>query len=145
MKWTDNKKKRPKVRVQRTFQGTMMEITAGFMVLSMWIVYLTIGARDSYLTGFSGTVVTIALLIGAYFPSQCINMPIEITNERQLSIMTLMSRAVAIEMPLVWMGIPMQGQTGSMLATTGQLFVWGGMAIVVATVAFFTWKARQAR
>ena len=111
-----------KVKVHRTLEGTILEMAFVLIVLIVWglIIWLVHQAPDIVPTHFDGsgnpnaygspvrvtipciiiTIAAIGCMVVAYFPRH-INMPVKITNIRQVRLTISSVRVVGITMLLL--------------------------------------------
>ena len=119
--------KKQKIKVNRTKEGSLFEITFLILAVIVWalIILMLSKAPDVIATHFDGhgrpngygspwgllvpciitTVVGAGLLVAAYYP-HLINMPVEMKNLRQYELAIRSTRIVALTLLLLTLAIP---------------------------------------
>ena len=120
-------KKRPKIKVYRTTEGTIFELAFLVLAVIVWVLVILLlkNAPDVIATHFDGngrpngygspwgllvpciitTVVGGGLLLGAYFP-HTLNMPVNVSTPRQYELLIRMTRIAALLFLLLTLAIP---------------------------------------
>ena len=161
-------KKNPqlKVRVGRTLEGTIFEVTFLVLAVLLWayIVWLIGRAPSEVPTQYDlhgnangwgsplsavfplvmTTVIGACLLAGAYFP-HTINLPVEVKTPRQVEHVVRLARIMALETLLLTLclALVMLGPVaGTSLAT---VLIFASVAVMLITIVAYTVIIYRAR
>ena len=120
-------KKRPKIKVYRTTEGTIFEVAFAVLAVVVWalVIWMISRAPDVIATHFDAsgrpndwgspwgllfpciitTVVGGCMLLGAYFPHS-LNVPVNVSSPRQYELLIRMTRISALLFLLLTLAIP---------------------------------------
>ena len=93
-----------KVKVHRTLEGTIFEMTALVILLSAWIVSIAtqkLATTDEWFDLGIFSIVTIVGLLCAYSPSHINLFSIQLRNIRQVELAIRMVRIIAVGLALM--------------------------------------------
>ena len=164
MKIIKSRKDNSKVKVHRTREGLVFELITIFMLVILWaiafLLYLNVpleipihfdisgtpnamGNRVQLLIMAGiGTIVSLLLLVSAYFPNKMVNMPFAITNVRQYVPIVRMTRVLAVELAMLFISvILLMGVSDK--SPLLWIFYTTIMVLLIVTVIFYSGKAYQ--
>ena len=151
------------MKVNRSKEGTLIELLCALLVIIMWVVAIVLyrqapefisthfdatGHVDGtgsrlvlLLTAAIGTVATALLLVSAYHPDKMINMPMKITSDLQYAKMVLMVRVLAVEIAALFIFM--------IFLMGGKAITFGGVvaltAVILLTTVYFVAKVYRLR
>ena len=156
-------KKRPKIKVYRTTEGTIFELAFLVLAVIVWVLVILLlkNAPDVIATHFDGngrpngygspwglmfpcimtTVVGACLLAAAYFP-HTINVPVEVKTPRQYELLIRMTRIIALIMLLLTLAIPM---TLLVFSNPQTWPVFGIIALIIAVIIYYCVQIYKAK
>jgi uncharacterized membrane protein len=156
-------KKRPKIKVYRTTEGTIFELAFLVLAVIVWVLVILLlkNAPDVIATHFDGngrpngygspwgllvpciitTVVGGGLLLGAYFP-HTLNMPVNVSTPRQYELLIRMTRIMALLFLLLTLAIP-----ATLLTSIGPSpwFILGTVGLIMLEIIVFCVLIHRAR
>ena len=156
-------KKRLKIEVHRTTEGTIFELAFLVLAVIVWVLVILLlkNAPDVIATHFDGngrpngygspwgllvpciitTVVGGGLLLGAYFP-HTLNMPVNVSTPRQYELLIRMTRIMALLFLLLTLAIP-----ATLLTSIGPSpwFILGTVGLIMLEIIVFCVLIHRAR
>lgn len=110
-----------RIKVYRTMEGNIFEAVTAVILIVIWTIALTrLKSMDEPVTFLSdeennastrmiagsivATVLSLLFLVSAYFPDRMINMRIDVKNTAQYALMIRMSRIMAVETAVIYLG-----------------------------------------
>lgn len=132
------KDNRPAVKVNRTLEGTILEIVVAAILIVSWVIIIM--NLDNLPAWFPLTqciitsLVSLGMMVAAYFPNS-INMPVQINTPRQYALAIRMVRIIGVILSLM----PVTAYFHSMLST---VFCVGGLVVVIIIFSVLIYRAK---
>lgn len=162
----NNDNGRPRIKVERTAEGTAFEITIAVLNIIMWGLIAWLWARlpeqipvhldvtgrpDGYggrwmivVTGAIGTLISALMCFCAYRPASAISLPVQLKNPAQLAAAVRMVRILGVMVSLMFVSIvwSMGGAASCGKTASGMLTI---VIVIVVLVAYYTARIRKLR
>ncbi len=156
---------KPHIKVGRTMEGNIFELVTVTLIIVMWVIALVVWNRspESVPTHFSidgtpdaygsrsalliipvvGTLVSLLLLVGAYFPTRFVRLPVEVRTPGQCLLVVRMVRIMAVIAVPLFISIILMTTWPESKVPFGCMVGW--LVLLIAVSVYYTVKIYQRR